>query len=154
MKTLILITSLLISSLSAEVISQELDIKLASKSFLSGDAIRIDKVFSTSEGLEVGDTVSVIGKYRLDTRKNAKLFLFLTQFEGDGLEEVDPGQRILAKEGWHNFKASITIKHKGYLHLTFYDVDSGKPFGGVYFGTNKQVEAMPKNLTAHYNKKR
>jgi len=114
--------------------------------------IRIDKILSTSDSLEIGDTVTIKGKYRLDTQKKANLYLFLTQTEGDGREETDPGQQVQAKQGWHDFEATITIKHKGYLHLTFYNQETNKPFGGVYFGTKKQVLTMPKNLTGHYNK--
>ncbi|MEM1443866.1 MAG: hypothetical protein AAGF67_16080 [Verrucomicrobiota bacterium] len=123
----------------AGVETEEVTVKLGPKYFRDGDVIRIDSVESTSPNLEPGDQVTVHGKYRLDSQKEAMLALFLTQTEGDGLEETDSTQWIDAKRGWREFCVSITIKHRGYLHLSFYDQDTGQGFGGVYFGTAKQI---------------
>ena len=156
MKTslLLLVGALLSVSTHAAPITHEVPIKLGSKRFLDGDAIRIDSVTSTSTGLAPGDTVTVTGKYRLESYEHAILALYLTQTEGDVVEETDPTQTIKAKRGWHDFTSVITVKHRGLLHLTFYDHTSGKPFGGVYFGTPDQIARGHNVTTDHYPTKR
>lgn len=128
MKTslLFLIGTLLAISSNAAPIAQEVSVKLGPKRFLDGDTVRIDSVTSTSPSIEPGDTVTVTGMYRLDSHDEATLALFLTQTEGDGSEETDPDQTVIGKRGWHEFTSVITVKHRGLLHLTFYDRASGK----------------------------
>ncbi|MEM7600361.1 MAG: hypothetical protein AAF357_02975 [Verrucomicrobiota bacterium] len=142
----LLITSFCFAAVKTEVIT----VTLGPKSFRDGDVIRIDSVESTSPSLEIGDQVIVRGQYRLDSEDDARLALFLTQTEGDGTGEIDTDQIIAAKRGWHDFTASITIKHKGYLHLTFYDNSTGLPFGGVYFGTSDQISIDAAVSVDHY----
>jgi len=142
----LLLTGICFAAVTTEVVT----VQLGPKSFRDGDAIRIDSVESTSSNLEIGDQVIVRGKYRLDSQDDARLALFLTQTEGDGSEETDPDQIVAAKRGWHDFTASITIKHKGYLHLTFYDNSTGSPFGGVYFGTPDQISGDAPVSVDHY----
>lgn len=152
---LLLTLDLLATGLGFAAVSTEIvTVKLGPKTFRDGDAIRIDSVESTSPNLEPGDRVTVRGKYRLDSQDDAKLALFLTQTEGDGIEETDSTQLVEAKRGWHDFTASITIKHRGQLHLTFYDNSTGAPFGGVYFGTPDQIaNANPASID-HYQTER
>ncbi|MEX2578442.1 MAG: hypothetical protein WD342_05230 [Verrucomicrobiales bacterium] len=152
MKTeiLTLIAIFAVGTAFAEIQSQEVSVKLGPKKFLDGDVVRIDSVRSTSPKLEVGDQVTVTGMYRLDSQPAAKLALYLTQIESDGIEETDAGQIVSAKRGWHEFTASITIKHRGHLHLTFYDDSTGTPFGGVYFGTPEQVDVAMAVSLDHY----
>jgi hypothetical protein len=45
------------------------------------------------------------------------------------------------KRGLGAFELKATIKHRGVLHLTLYD-KSGRPFGGVYFGTTAQMKRI------------
>jgi hypothetical protein len=92
----------------------------------------------------------VTGKYRLDSHEEATLALYLTQTEGNGTQETDPTQKSAAKRGWHKFTSVITVKYRGLLHLTFYDCTSGKPFGGVYFGTPKQIDSDHSVSVDHY----
>ena len=156
MKTslLFLIGAFLTVCLNAAPITHEVSVKFGPKRFLDGDSVRIDSVTSTSPNLEPGDTVTVTGKYRLDSREEATLALYLTQTEEDGIEETDPAQRVTAKRGWHEFTSVITVKHRGLLHLTFYDRTSGKPFGGVYFGTPEQIDSNHSVSIEHYPTKR
>lgn len=156
MKTtlLFLIVALHPFSSNAAPITHEVPVKLGPKRFLDGDSVRIDSVTSTSSSLEPGDTVTVTGKYRLDSRDDARLALYLTQTEGDGIEETDPAQKVAAKRGWHEFTSVITVKHRGLMHLTFYDRTTGKPFGGVYFGTPEQIDSNHRVTVEHYPTKR
>lgn len=148
--TALLITGFCLASVKTEVVT----VKLGPKSFRDGDVIRIDSVESTSPRLEIGDQVTIHGKYRLDSQDDATLALYLTQTKGDGTEETDPGQIVNAKRGWHEFSAAITIKHKGFLHLTFYDNTTGSPFGGVYFGTPDQISSGVPVSIDHYKSAR
>ncbi|MDY3560250.1 sigma-70 family RNA polymerase sigma factor [Gemmata sp. JC673] len=114
---------------------------LGPKAFWNGDVIEITDVRATSPKLEQGDSVTVRGRARLASRASAQLGLYLTQTQGNGLEEIDPFQTIDLKRGATEFELKTTIKHRGVLHLTVYD-RSGKPFGGLYFGTSSQMKAI------------
>ena len=114
---------------------------LGPKAFRDGDVVEITDVQATSPKLEQGDSLTVRGRVRLASQDQAQLCLFLTQTEGDGMEEVDRAQTIQVKRGRGDFELKATIKHRGVLHLTLYD-RSGKPFGGVYFGTAPQMKRI------------
>ena len=146
----VLAGAVMLLQLSAKPIQKEIDIILGSKYFADGDAIRIDSVKSTSEKMEIGDTVNIEGMYRLDSKSEAQLGLYLTQTRGDGLSETDKNQTLHAKEGWHKFSLSITVKHEGFLHLTFYDNKTRKPFGGVYFSSPEHSDLVKKMPVKHY----
>ena len=136
----------------AQPVQQSVPVQLGVKAFRDGDVIQIEEVRSTSPNLEQGDTVTVKGHYRLDSRATARLQLLVTQVEGDGLEETDAKQTFAATEGFKPFEVTITVKHKGYLHVTFYDTESGKPFGGTYFGTTAQMSQAAGLSVSHYLK--
>lgn len=133
-------------------IQELVPVQLGPKAFRDGDVIQIEEVRSTSPNLEQGDMVTVKGHYRLGSREAANLQLLVTQIEGDGLEETSAGQTTPASRGFKPFEVTITVKHKGYLHLTFYDAKSGKPFGGTYFGTKSQMSKAKDLTVSHYLK--
>ena len=151
-----IITILLVISLSsvisnAKVITQNIPIQLGTKSFNEGDVVSITEVKSTSDKIEIGDTVTIKGRYRLDSVETANLLLSVTRTKTDKAVETDKSQIMKATKGWHEFEMSVIIKHTGLLHMTFYS-DAGKPFGGVYFGTADQTNDLKKISVAHYNK--
>jgi hypothetical protein len=117
-------------------------VELGPKAYRDGDVIQITGVTATSPRLEQGDTITVKGRVRLDSVERASLDLYLTQTEGDGLEETDESQATDVGRGVSDFELTITIKHRGALHLTLYRASDGKPIGGVYFGTREQMEAI------------
>jgi hypothetical protein len=123
---------------------------LGPKAFRDGDVIEILDVRATSPKLEQGDSLTVRGRYRLESHDAAQLALYLTQTEGDGAEEVDPDQTMLVKKGNGEFELKTTIKHRGALHVTYYDRQTGKPFGGVYFGTRGQMKRIKKWDVGYY----
>jgi hypothetical protein len=147
-----LIAAIMAATLSAKPLQQPVPIQLGAKAFRDGDVIRIDEVLSTSPRLEQGDTITIKGYFRLESRTEASLQLLLTQTEGDGVEETDATQGISTTKGTGQFEVTITVKHKGYLHLTFYDTDTGKPFGGTYFGTTDQMSQAPNLCVDHYTR--
>lgn len=115
---------------------------LGPKAYRDGDVIEITDVTATSQQLEQGDSVTVTGRFRLESCEAAKLCIFLTQTVGNGKEETDPTQTMLVKKGRGEFTLKITIKHRGVLHVTYYDPSSGKPMGGTYFGTADQMKSI------------
>jgi hypothetical protein len=145
-----LIFALMASSVFAAPVDKVVPVELGPKAFKDGDVIQIEEVRSTSPRLEQGDTVTVKGRYRLESVDSASLRFLLTQVEGNGAEETDAKQVTKAEKGWKDFETTITVKHRGVLHLTFYDDASGKPFGGVYFGTAGQLSETKDSWVAHY----
>lgn len=114
---------------------------LGPKAFRDGDVVEITEVRATSPRLEPGDSITVRGRVRLASHDEAQLGLYLTQTEGNGIEETDPSQTVQVRRGLAKFELKATIKHRGVLHLTLYD-GSGHPFGGVYFGTSAQMKRI------------
>jgi hypothetical protein len=130
------------TALGAPPIQESVSVVLGPKAYRDGDVIEITEVTATSKNLEQGDSITVRGRVRLDSQNGARLCLFLTQTEGDGLEETDPGQVKSIAGGITRFELTTTVKHRGALHVTLYDQRTGKPFGGTYFGTKEQVERI------------
>jgi PEGA domain/HEAT repeats len=110
------------------------------KSFRPGDSITITEVKATSPDLKLGDTVVVKGYYTLVSEPKASLCLFATATKGSGSSPIRPGQTLGINKGEGQFELSETLDCDGYLHVTFYSVPGGKPFGGLYFGTAKQMK--------------
>ena len=139
----VLFTGLLISSsiFAAPPTRLSVPTVLGPKAFRDGDVIEITDVRATSPKLEQGDSVTVRGRVRLASQDRAQLGLYLTQTEGGDSAETDPSQWGQVKRGLGEFELKATIKHRGVLHLTLYD-GSGKPFGGVYFGTARQMKRI------------
>ncbi len=123
---------------------------LGPKAYRVGDAIEITEVTATSPRLEQGDSVTVSGKFYLKSQESANLCLFLTQTEGDGKGNTQPSQRMLVKKGNGDFTLKTTIRNRGHLHLTYYGPDSGKPFGGTYFGTVEQMKSIANWDVSYY----
>jgi hypothetical protein len=138
----LLLFVLALAAVAAAPGQKSVEVALGPKAFRDGDVIEITDVTGTSAKLEQGDSVSVRGRVRLDSRKAATLSLYLTQTEGDGLEETDVSQSKDVSSGLTMFELKTTIKHRGALHVSLYDQQSGKPFGGVYFGTAEQMERI------------
>lgn len=139
---LVVLLLLVETTVASPPLRSDVAVALGPKLFRDGDVVEILDVRSTSPRLEQGDTVVVKGRFRLDSRPAARLCLYLTQTEGDGREETDPTQTIKATSGLHEFELKTTIKHRGHLHITFYDSETGKPFGGVYFGAPDRMELI------------
>ena len=112
------------------------------KFFHSGDSVTITEVKATSPDLKTGDKVIVKGHYTLASKPGASLCLFATATKGSGRSEIRPEQKIGVTKGQGEFELSETLDCDGYLHVTFYAVAEGKPFGGSYFGTAKQMKEI------------
>ena len=148
--SIMLVTLMSSLAIADAPLERPVPVELGPKTFRDGDVIQIIDVSSTSPRLEQGDTVTVKGRVRLDSFDEARLCLYLTQTVGDGIEESDRHQEVRAKRGLRDFELKITIKHRGYLHITLYGTEDGKPFGIVYFGTAEQMQSAPQSLVQHY----
>jgi hypothetical protein len=114
---------------------------LGPKAFRDGDVVEITDVRATSPKLEPGDSITVRGRVRLASQEQARLCLYLTQTGSTGQGETDPSQEVQVKRGLGQFELKATVKHRGVLHVTLYN-QSGRPFGGVYFGTPAQMKRI------------
>ncbi len=112
------------------------------KFFRQGDSISITEVKATSPDLKPGDKVIVKGRYTLSSAPEASLCLFLTAAKGPGRSRIHPEQRLKIAKGEGEFELSETLQYDGYLHVAFYAAPQGKPFGGMYFGTAKQMKEI------------
>jgi beta-lactamase regulating signal transducer with metallopeptidase domain len=117
----------------------DVPIVLGPKKFEDGDAISIQQVLATSPEFGIGDYVVVRGRYHLESKEKATLALMLTQTEGDGKEMISSAERMEVKKGSGEFELAYDVKHAGSLHVTFYSIPEGRPFGGQYFGTKPQM---------------
>ena len=125
---------------------------LGPKKFKAGDAIVIEQVLANSPNLAAGDRVVVRGQYLLASKENATLLLVLTQTEGAVNENVSPTQMMKLERGTGAFELAYEVKHTGVLHLTYYGLADGKPFGGVYFGTKPQMDGIKDWTLSDYEK--
>ena len=118
---------------------QAVGYELGPQRFRPGDLIELLEVTATSTKFEVGETVTVKGRYTLASHPVANVSLFVTQTEGDGKSQPGALQRMKVEAGTGEFELTIQIQHAGYLHVTFYPVGGGRGFGGVYFGKRKDM---------------
>lgn len=142
-----------VMAFAAPPVQESVSPVLGPKLFRDGDVIEITDVTATSQRLEQGDSITVKGRARLQSCQSAKLCLFLTQTESSGSRESDACQSVNVTQGSQDFELKMTIQHRGVAHLTFYDLDSGKPFGGTYFGTAQQMQKIEKWDLSYYLKR-
>lgn len=140
-------------ALAAPPVQESIAPVLGPKLYRDGDVIEITDVTSTSPKLEQGDSITVKGRARLHSHATAQLALYLTQTVGDGVDEGDRFQVKEISKGITEFELKMTIRHRGALHITFYDMSRSKPFGGVYFGTAQQMKEIDKWSLDHYLEK-
>lgn len=120
-----------------------LEIVVGEAQFFNADYVEIEFVTSSGEGFEEGATVTVRGEYTLNSLDSADLCFYLTTSLKPGVKPkatpIQTSQRIKAQRGKHRFTLSQVISEPGNPHITFYDPETGKPFGGVYFGDESNV---------------
>jgi hypothetical protein len=111
--------------------------------FFNADYIKIRSVKSSGSGFEIGAMVTVKGTYILNSVETANLCFYSTTTSKQGAQPkptpTQDSQRIKARQGKHKFSLSKVIRKDGSPHLTFYHPETGKPFGGVYFGDKSNV---------------
>ena len=114
--------------------------ELGAAEFLDDDLIVVEQVLSSSGQITAGATLTVRGKYALGSREAAWLYLGVTATTSDGATtKVGPHQRSEVPLGEGDFELRLVVPGPGYPHVTFYDVATGKPFGGLYFGSGDSL---------------
>lgn len=110
--------------------------ELGSTAFFEGDAIVIDAVRSSTGDFRAGAELVVSGHYTLSSRERAVLYF--------GTTSSDPLTQVSAEDvpaGSGSFQLAHVLPASGRPHLSFYDKETGKPFGGVSFGTGDYLRA-------------
>lgn len=113
-------------------VSPGVPFEVGATEFHGDDRIVIEEVVSDRGDLSPGATVTVRGRYRLASREVGTLY-FGTTTRGQEVEGNVGGRREVSR-GSGQFELEHRIPAPGYLHVTFYDVESSAPFGGTYFG--------------------
>lgn len=113
--------------------------KLGKSEFAPGDSITILHVQGTSDKIKVGETYSVDGTYELTSHDGADLAFYATTVGASGPTTVDPQQHVKVKKGSGSFHLVKTMGQDGYPHVSFYPLESGSGFGGIYFGQGDRV---------------
>lgn len=122
------------------VAPQPVAFELGAVQFSGGDEIAVEEVCSSTGQLDAGALVTVRGKYRLASRDVGTLYLGTTTHgvvrdaHGDA-----PSSSVTVARGSGTFELQHRIPAPGYLHVTFYDLSSGGPFGGQYFGHGQSL---------------
>ncbi|MEZ5987796.1 MAG: hypothetical protein R3F30_01450 [Planctomycetota bacterium] len=125
-------------STSGSAGSGTIPVELGARAFNGGDDIVIEEVASDRGDLGPGAVVTVRGRYRLGSRERATLY-FGTTVTTDVRAPDSPDEQEVVGEGDGTFELTHRVPGPGYLHLTYYDLGSGRPFGGVYFGRGDGV---------------
>lgn len=107
--------------------------------FSGGDEIVVEEVCSSSGQIAPGSLVTVRGKYRLASRDSGRLYLGTTTHGASPDQGDDVVSSCTVARGLGAFELQHRIPAPGYLHVTFYDVPSGEPFGGRYFGSGESL---------------
>jgi len=121
-----------------------IDVTQGIKKLAAGDGITITEVFSEKGTIAAGDTITVKGTYTLASQKNARLLLSVTQdtMKAPPSEQGEGVARKTINAGTGEYEMTINISKEGWLHLGFYDPETGKPFGQLYFGTKEQMDKI------------
>ncbi len=109
----------------------EVPFELGATELAPGDHITVDRIVGDRSSLEVGGHYRVHGRYRLTSHPSAKLLLSVTTTERDA-RSTPTSTQIEVGEG--TFALPLTLTAAGYPHITLYEVETGRPFSGVYFG--------------------
>lgn len=118
------------------------DVPTGKSTFRSGDSIRITNV-QRGEGI-----LTVTADYELSSEPEARISLHITSTKGSGWSRTAASQSKMISKG----KGSVTLHHpnvtEGLPHVSFYPVNGGSSFGGIYFGTQAEVDASQKMSSA------
>lgn len=129
----------LLPTLHADVDFCDVPFTVGPSAFREGDAVEIEVVYAVKGTFEQGDTIVVRGHYRLGSHEAANLSLYITQTTGDGRAKFHPDQQLQIERGSGPFELRRKLPADGYAHVSFYTVNDGDGFGGVYFGTRAQM---------------
>lgn len=113
--------------------------ELGAAEFHGGDTLVLDEVRSSTGTFAPGSLVTIRGRYRLASRESGTLHFGTTVQEGADAGPAEPKARLVVARGGGTFELEHRVPSPGHLHVTFYDVVSGQPFGGQYFGKGESL---------------
>lgn len=130
---------LVASTACATVPADGIPFELGAAEFHGGDRIVIDHVHSTTGGFAPGSLVTIRGSYQLASRDAGTLYFGTTTTDPACVRQPEPAEHGKVTRGSGTFALQHRIPAAGHLHVTFYDLDSGQPFGGQYFGKDDSL---------------
>jgi beta-lactamase regulating signal transducer with metallopeptidase domain len=108
--------------------------------FSDGDSITIREVRGTAATFEPGNIYWIKGTYTLGSHDQAALSANTTARDAaNGTSPTWKIQTTVVERGSGTFTLCLLMSSLGWPHLSFYPVDGGESFGGVYFGTGDSV---------------
>lgn len=113
--------------------------ELGAAEFHGGDRIVIEHVQSTTGGFAPGSLVTIRGSYHLASRDAGTLYFGTTTNDPAYSQQPEPEAQEKVTRGSGTFALQHRIPAAGHLHVTLYDLDSGQPFGGQYFGRDDSL---------------
>ena len=120
-------------------------VALGPDEFADGDSIVIAAVLSTTPKMEIGDHVLVRGRYTLTSQAQAKLGLSLTRTQSQVSVPILPGANKQVSKGSGNFELVYEVTQVGCLRAGFSNLNDGKSFGTVFFGTPEQLARVKRS---------
>ncbi len=109
------------------------DFAVGKSAFRPRDSMVITSMTRSAEMLTVGVD------YELGSKDIAIAALYITSTTDDKSSAFDERQQAVVKRGRGSFVLHLPTPSQGLPHVTFYDIDSHKPFGGIYFGTEAEA---------------
>jgi beta-lactamase regulating signal transducer with metallopeptidase domain len=114
--------------------------ELGETKFLKDDEITILEVRGTAKTFAPGNIYWIKGTYTLASHDQAQLQASVTATEsGAAAGNWFKSQNLIVTQGTGTFTLFLPMTYTGFPHLSFYTVDGGNGFGGVYFGTGNSV---------------
>ena len=111
--------------------------EITKQGFLDNDWIEITQILGPTYMLQVGQTYTIKGKYKLSSHDQAMLHIYATN------GETHSKQGPIVKQGTGEFTRTFTYIKEGWLHLSFYPADGGSSFGNLYFAQKGSRQKVP-----------
>ncbi|HPF13578.1 MAG: hypothetical protein H6830_06610 [Planctomycetes bacterium] len=124
---------------------QSVPFKIGGTLFRHEDQITVKELLSTTGKIEASAVLKVRGTYSLQSEPEARLYFGLTTSEEPQATAVPTAaspkvesSRLVA-QGSDEFELTYFVEQTGFPHVTFYGSESGRPFGGLYFGSDANL---------------
>jgi len=109
--------------------------ELGQRQFLDGDNIVITDIHGTDDIVKQGNTYIIKGKYTLGSHDGASIQAHVTaRNPAQGRSNTLKTQMQSISRGDGTFTLVLPMNIDGWPHVSFYPVEKGESFGGIYFG--------------------
>jgi beta-lactamase regulating signal transducer with metallopeptidase domain len=116
--------------------------ELGETKFLNGDEITILEVRGTADTFVTENIYWIKGTYTLASHDKAALQASVTVTDSGtstARSFAVKAQNLIVNQGTGTFTLFLPMSYSGCPHVSFYPVDGGTGFGGIYFGTGNSV---------------